>query len=365
MAITLYTGVMGSGKTYEVVAFVILPAILKGRNVVTNISGFNYDAAVSYLVKKEKVEASQIGSVKVVEDELVEDALFFPTLENKASIVQSGDLVVIDECWRFWGTDNSIKPEHMEFFRKHRHFINPETKISSDLVVISQDVSDLHRSLKKVIELSFRAKKLKVVGLSRSYVVEMWEGVNQRRKSVGSSRRIYKKDIFPLYNSYSGGNGASGVEVSVDNRFNILKSFRFLILIPICLCLIAFSFYHVWSFFKPKEEKKSSVVSVVNDVNDIKKVQNNSSVKSPVVVNRSVPPLSQEWRLSGFIETSTRKFIILSNREGKIRQVLSTGFSFVDGLPVAGLVDGERVTSYSGGSSLNMVPQVIKPVGGL
>ena len=43
MAINAYTGLMGSGKTYEVVSSVVLPALLKGRRVVSNIEGLDYE----------------------------------------------------------------------------------------------------------------------------------------------------------------------------------------------------------------------------------------------------------------------------------------------------------------------------------
>lgn len=48
MAISAYVGVPGSGKSYEVVKSVILPAIKSGRRVVSNI----------YVYKTEKVEVS-------------------------------------------------------------------------------------------------------------------------------------------------------------------------------------------------------------------------------------------------------------------------------------------------------------------
>lgn len=37
MPINIYTGLMRSGKSYEVVSEVIVPAIRKGRRVVTNV----------------------------------------------------------------------------------------------------------------------------------------------------------------------------------------------------------------------------------------------------------------------------------------------------------------------------------------
>ena len=49
MAIKAYTGIMGSGKTYEVVSEVIRTALAQGRRVVSNIAGLNYEAFVDLL----------------------------------------------------------------------------------------------------------------------------------------------------------------------------------------------------------------------------------------------------------------------------------------------------------------------------
>ncbi|ENT7525242.1 TPA: zonular occludens toxin domain-containing protein, partial [Escherichia coli] len=50
MAISAYVGVPGSGKTYEVVCNVIIPAVSSGRRVVTNIYGLNADKIYDYCV---------------------------------------------------------------------------------------------------------------------------------------------------------------------------------------------------------------------------------------------------------------------------------------------------------------------------
>ena len=43
MAINVYTGLPGSGKSYEVVSEVIAKQVAAGRRIVTNIDGINPD----------------------------------------------------------------------------------------------------------------------------------------------------------------------------------------------------------------------------------------------------------------------------------------------------------------------------------
>ena len=54
MPINAYTGLMGSGKSYECVSSVIIPAIRAGRRVVTNVDGINGEAIRAYCEKKFK-----------------------------------------------------------------------------------------------------------------------------------------------------------------------------------------------------------------------------------------------------------------------------------------------------------------------
>ncbi|EEQ6526573.1 hypothetical protein BHJ67_005029, partial [Escherichia coli] len=55
MAITAYIGVPGSGKSYEVVKSVIIPAVASGRRIVSNIYGLNYEAIVQYCHKNKLI----------------------------------------------------------------------------------------------------------------------------------------------------------------------------------------------------------------------------------------------------------------------------------------------------------------------
>lgn len=55
MAITAYIGVPGSGKSYEVVKSVIIPAVASGRRIVSNIYGLNHEAIIQYCYKNKLI----------------------------------------------------------------------------------------------------------------------------------------------------------------------------------------------------------------------------------------------------------------------------------------------------------------------
>ena len=288
MAINIYSGVMGSGKSYEVVINVILPAIKKGRRVVTNIDGIDEEKIHAHIEKEDKdVDASNLGKVVHVTDQRIEEPNFFPTNEvDSNSVVKGGDLIVIDEAWRFWSAGKKLSDEHMSFFRMHRHYVHPETKISCDLALIFQSITDISRSLRSVVELHFNMRKLKTLGLSRSYVVSWYEGGKQT-KAAFVDRRIqkYDKKIFPLYQSYAGG---AGNESAIDSRQNLLLSKKTFFFVILFFCLIGFGGYFSYSFFHPKpvDKKKEEAVgaSSLQSVDSAQNQQLSNAVDSSNVV---------------------------------------------------------------------------------
>lgn len=378
MAVSLYTGVPGSGKSYEVVAFVILPAIAKGRRVVTNIAGFDEDTARDYALRKLGAVPSSLGSVHLVDDEEITENGFFPVVgKDEPAVVQAGDLVVIDEAWKFWGSDSVINAEALDFFRKHRHLTDAETGVSCDLVVIAQEPMALHRKIRGVIELSFKAKKAKSIGLTSVYSVQMFEGPNQRRKPIAVETKKYNKDIFPIYNSYSASNGAAGKEMVVDGRQNILKSWRVLVLFPLVVFLGFIGIYAGLNFFKTDDNQSNSrVVITENQNNSSPPIQERFGTSTQANVSSapikvSTPPLSTVWRLAGFLKFGGRSKVILIDATGRVRYVASTSFSFEDNIPIMGVIDGERITPWSGSLSpvaslptLNPRQLIVGEVGG-
>src|SRR3990167_5739314 len=106
MSIKCYGGRMGSGKTYEVVSMVILGALRSGRRVVSNIVGLNYDEMVLALAE-EGVSADKVGELVTISHDDVFAPEFWLTDENAPTerpshVLRPGDLLGLDEIWRFW-----------------------------------------------------------------------------------------------------------------------------------------------------------------------------------------------------------------------------------------------------------------------
>lgn len=228
MAITAYTGVMGSGKSYEAVDGPIVSALREGRRVVSNITGLDFDALSSFIGQRKDGKPVDPSQLLVVPSARVSEPGFFfdgdaPDLE---SVVKPGDLVVMDEVWQFWGDGAELSPEHRKFFRMHRHYVETLKGFTCDLVILIQDLGSLHRFVKGVLEFTFVFRKLKALGLASRYRVFVYEGKRLNKGTlVTSFTKKYDKRVFPLYKSYDG-NGAK--ERNADDRVNLFKDWKFI-----------------------------------------------------------------------------------------------------------------------------------------
>lgn len=340
MAINVYCGVMGSGKSYEVVSGPILHAISSGRRVVTNVDGISGERIQEYLVRKRGIRVDSLGAVVHVTNDRIKQPSFFPDLESPDAefVVRPGDLVAIDEAWRFWGTDSGkIQDEHMQFFRMHRHMVDPITGLSCDVALMTQDISGLHRALRAVIEMSFRMHKLKSLGIQNGYRVEMYEGWKHNAKTrTGTFVKRYDAEIFPLYQSYA---GSSGTEAMIDKRQNVLANVKLLVFLGVLFALSISGVVYAWRFFSGPRSVVTSAAPVPGE--------SASSPAAPVAPRPTIPAVSGEWRAVGRISANGVHWVVVADGLGRLR--VESPAAFVgSGIAMVGDVDGQRVTAWSG-----------------
>ncbi|MBT9183306.1 zonular occludens toxin [Pectobacterium punjabense] len=345
MAISAYVGVPGSGKSFEVVRSVIIPAVAQGRRVVSNIYGLNPELIYEFVRKNNKTE--NIGEVLFVTNEQVQDDYFFPyknaITDEKDTFCLAGDLICVDEAWRIWGSDASVPKNHRSFIAEHRHFSHPETGVTCDLVVINQSISNLPRFIRDRTETSYRMTKLKSLGLSSMYRVEVF-GSSKLTKNERISVKNYRYDkrIFPLYQSYDG----NGAEQIVDKRQSVFSNATLLVTIAALVILVSAGGWYLWGFFHPENKKipahQNQPVETVS--------QSPSNPAVPTSAPIAAPKISSQWRVSGLIQDKNGRFVVLSGVDGRQRVEPAAGF-IVNGSIISGVMDGEIITTWSGSSA--------------
>ncbi len=332
MAVTAYVGEPGSGKTYEVVTEVVLPALKEGRRVVSNIRGLHYDEMKAYLMVEGGVPEASIGELVIVDVEDPGKPNFFYTESNTDAVVRPGDLVVLDECWRWFGKGMVINKAMFEFFRMHRQYVNAKG-VSCDVVLISQSIQDIDRKVLVVIEKHFRMEKYKAFGTKSRYSVEMFNGYkvsgNQRVRLLV---RKYNARFFPFYSSYA---GKGGDEREVDKRFNIWKSPFFLIGMPCAVVVAGLGIWGTLRFLTKGAAPKTAVSA--------------SQERAGTVPSSQSPPgpAVSEWRSVGVISRGERQVFVVE-QDGRYRFIAESPDFRIDGLDVKVRVDGKAATGFSG-----------------
>lgn len=341
MAYTAYVGLQGHGKTYEVVSTIIVPALRSGRRVVTNISGLKVDLIREFVGRVER-----FGELVQVPNAAINAPKFWDAHQaeefelNEDNVVRAGDLVVLDEAWRFFGNDEKARMQHKVFVREHRHYADPSTGQTCDLVTITQDVSHLHREFRTLIETTFRMTKLVKLGIDKGYTVEVFEGWKLRDAYTVQTRR-YDPRIFALYASYA--HSQQGVEKRIDSRANMLRNSFFTIGIPVALAVGGMALWYVFHWFETGggyiKKKPLSAASGIE-------VKKDSSTPGMVAAPRPGPGASSRWRMVGTFVHNGAVGVILANAEGDTRVVNDPQAFKFGRLEQSIIIDGEYITPY-------------------
>ncbi len=344
MAITAYIGTPGAGKSYEIVRSVIIPAICAGRRIVTNIYGLSYENIIEYCEKRKLLKDDiSAGEIIVVENKRITEPDFFPVKENQdKSLCQPGDLVILDECHRFFTSDRSLSSDARIFAAEHRHYADPETGFTCDLVLVNQALSTLPRFLKERVEQTFRMKKLNALaGFGNKYRVDVFDGVKLTKGTrITYYVESYKKEIFPLYKSHD---APGAVEVKADGRGTLFKKSSVIFFV----LFLAFTVFVIWRyavpyFFPKSESHKVDNTPVYAQVNNADSVPFNNHVTA----HAHNDDISQKWCVIGRVKRFNILYILLKDNSGRLRMVPSDGFKGA-GLMLEGMVDGEKVVAWS------------------
>ena len=249
-------GIPGSGKSYEAVAYHVLPALQAGRKVITNLP-LNIDALAaidpSYrdLVEVRTRPTPQLGdwnAANIAEQEAFQlwtDKEPVPQSENVFTFgtvwdyysdwrgpKNQGPLYVIDECHVALpklGTPESV----VQWFKLHRHY-------NADVLLMTQSFRDINQPIAQLIATLIKCRKADILGRKESYIRKVHAGY--RGAVIQTDEREYKIQYFGLYrsNTQSSGSAESGVtDVSpMIVKFNRFK--KFWLVLSVLLVIWAF-----------------------------------------------------------------------------------------------------------------------------
>lgn len=192
MAIYLYYGKIGDGKTYHVLANEVVPAARKGRKIYTNLDGLNVRRLSQYVDRE--VDVVQWESVEQIR------AAFQLAQDDKEGVtlaVDRGALLIVDEAQMIFDARQwkDTGPGTLRLCEYHRHF-------GLDIVFITQSPGRLDKSLCRLANESLHVKNLRFLGsmFGKRYVINVrqtpWD-----RETMATMTGAFKPEIFALYRS--------------------------------------------------------------------------------------------------------------------------------------------------------------------
>lgn len=323
MAMNAMIGLQRSGKSYEAVCNVIIPAIQSGRDVVSNIAGLNQQAIYDLLILEGR-DPSKFGKIKnVTEGDVLSKNFFLTDKKDPAHcFVKAGDVLVFDEIWRFWPTDQKVPADHLNFFRMHGHFVNQANGFTCEVVFITQAISDIHRSIKATILQTTETVKNTELGSDKTYIINIYTKTNTRKPNITLGPYKYDKKYFPCYVSNSiNQSGVKPREERVEKRNNIFSTKLFRFFMPLAVLMLVGGIYGASSFFSPDNQ-------IVKGAENAQPNQSNTSVNGSVsnLPNQVKAPITTSndsiWRVAGLYGSIDHQRAILINQSGDSRIVI-------------------------------------------
>lgn len=254
-------GIPGSGKSYEAVAFHVLPALEAGRLVITNLplilpmfKAINPDYArlIEIRTRAQPVrgtwDASRIdenGNGQAFELfppghdfasrldvrtkgealQLFSEGRVYPVPASVAPFSQvwdyystwkhpqtgQGPLFIIDEVHvplPRTTADSQVR----EWFSLHRHF-------NADVLLMSQRFRKIHPDISELTAILVRCRKADILGRKDSYIRKVHSGYPGA--VISTEERPYKQEYFPLYKSHTQGNSVAEASASDVKPFTV------------------------------------------------------------------------------------------------------------------------------------------------
>jgi len=309
MAIKIYSGRPGTGKSYNAVANVIIPAIKQARTVVTNV----------VLNKSEIYDDYPDANILTIPF-----ALTHSDIANylDLSLWPRGSVFVIDEGAKLFPTGQkvtNVPPSLITFFTEHRHSVGSDG-YSSEIFVLAQDSSQLAKFLRDLVDTTYHHVKLDKHGMSKTFRVDIYDGcvsgANPRGDFVESKLGKYKDNVTKYYKSHTqkAAGTDTALEASPDQRGSNIKVYVYAVLaVPAFLVLGYFALSSFDSLFSSGAEVPPDVVPVQSE-----DVSSASFHTEPVPVSRSrndAPSLSDDWRLSGVISGANGLVAIIESTD--------------------------------------------------
>lgn len=235
----LLIGSSGSGKSYEAVVYHVLPALEKGRKVITNLPlnleyFYALNPAYEGLIEIRRKPLPIKGTWQPTHEE---NAFQLEAKENwikpekmarcfasvwdyyddwRHPVNGTGALFIVDEAQNVIPV-RGTKPEVEEWTALHRHW-------RQDVYYISQSFRKLNVAIRENVQMVYRFRKKTAWGQPTKYIRKVQDGTNG--EVLNTTERTYESQYFAFYKSHTQSDGV-GEESNADDIVPIWQHWSF------------------------------------------------------------------------------------------------------------------------------------------
>jgi zona occludens toxin len=350
MSIQALVGLPGHGKSYSAVELFILTALKQNRKILTNIPlkldvlavdfpDYDFEQNFRYIDLEEwKSKPAQFWADK--------------------SVFQPSALYLLDELWRIWpqGLKTLNIPTHqLAFIKEHRHNID-ETGREPDIVLVTQNLSDIANAIRDMVETTIVCCKLTEVGKKNAFRRDYYRGVvkgftGPKASFIRSDSYCkYQPTVYQYYKSHTKAEGdahvidnSGVVTATIFNGLGFKIGLGFLIFLILAIVYLSFR-----TKSGIEQMQKNKQTDVVPDSAALVAAAQPQTQKEQEPEKPKPPQESKRFRLTGrFVQGQVIKWFLVSDGS-QTRRIEPAKCQI--GLNDVCLVDGEIVTAYTGSS---------------
>lgn len=334
MAIQAYFGLPGSGKSYNAVANILVPALKDNRTVVTNVP-----------LCKDKLFAD-ISTGNIISLPITMNS------DNVASHLKienfpPGCVFILDECFSLFpsGQKAHTVPDSLkEFFSMHRHVVGVDSK-ANDIYLMAQNLGQIAAWLKDMLQSMVIHTDLEPTGLANQYRCDFYQfelyGAKPKEKFIRSSVGKIKEPYIHYYISNSrteSGYNGDVLENIIDQRSSLAGAHKKNLIIAgitsvVSLALLAYSLSFAFTDDEPDTppNDKQPATTEPQPQPQKRQVERTPAHMIAQPPEFQVPikhytkpafqrlPESKEWRLTGVIRSPDRSYALISSTSATIR----------------------------------------------
>ncbi|WP_313146874.1 zonular occludens toxin domain-containing protein [Diaphorobacter nitroreducens] len=222
-------GIPRSGKSYEAVAFHVLPMLQQGRKVITNLPLLVDQFAAIDPSYRDLIELrTRPGKVLGTWDP---DRIDDKGNGNAFELFKEGEgqprnpaegVAVFGHVWDYYSTwkhpktgrgpvfiideahvalpDMGTDKQVVQWFKLHGHF-------NADVLLITQSFRDINQAIARLMAMIVICRKADILGKEGSYIRKVKAGY--RGAVISTEERAYKPQYFGLYRSHTQGNSVA------------------------------------------------------------------------------------------------------------------------------------------------------------